>query len=242
MKPYLVFQLFCPIFSWGDISKGENRYTKLTPSISSLIGLLSGSLGLYRSDPRILELQDKITFLTVTEAVGKPLVEFQTAQVPATNSSRNLLTRKKEIEIHDSQNKSNTILIRKEYFTDGLFTVIVKMKKGDDTEYLRTLSSFLNEPAFSPYVGRKCCPLGLPMEAQLVDANNWKEALDSSVFDSRELIRSRLNFLDSPIISWERGQEDLSVVPRSFQTRRDLILDRKNWLFLEREEIQGSFV
>jgi len=50
VRDYLVFQLYGPLASWGDIAVGETRPSALTPSRSAILGLLAAALGLKRPD------------------------------------------------------------------------------------------------------------------------------------------------------------------------------------------------
>ena len=46
----LVFRLYGPMASWGEIAVGENRHTANYPSKSALLGLLGAALGIERDD------------------------------------------------------------------------------------------------------------------------------------------------------------------------------------------------
>lgn len=61
MKDFLVFRLYGPIVSWGNIAVGEYRPSDSFPTKSAIIGLISASFGFDRSeDGKISELVDSV--------------------------------------------------------------------------------------------------------------------------------------------------------------------------------------
>ena len=46
----LLFRLYGPLASWGEIAVGESRHTAVYPSKSALLGLLAASLGIRRDE------------------------------------------------------------------------------------------------------------------------------------------------------------------------------------------------
>src|SRR6266699_2816470 len=49
-QEYLVFRLYGPMCSWGDIAVGEVRPSTMHPSKSAILGLVAAALGLKRPD------------------------------------------------------------------------------------------------------------------------------------------------------------------------------------------------
>jgi CRISPR system Cascade subunit CasD len=50
MMEYLLFRLYGPLASWGEIAVGESRHTATYPGKSALLGLLAAALGIRRDD------------------------------------------------------------------------------------------------------------------------------------------------------------------------------------------------
>jgi len=50
MRSFLLFRLYGPLASWGEIAVGEVRPTALQPTRSALLGLLGAALGVRRGD------------------------------------------------------------------------------------------------------------------------------------------------------------------------------------------------
>ncbi len=50
MRDFLVFRLYGPLASWGDIAVGEQRPTTPHPSKSAVLGLIAAALGVRRDE------------------------------------------------------------------------------------------------------------------------------------------------------------------------------------------------
>ena len=50
MPEYLVFQLYGPFMSWGDIAVGEMRPSAMMPAKSAILGLLAAAVGIKRPE------------------------------------------------------------------------------------------------------------------------------------------------------------------------------------------------
>ena len=82
MKEYLVFRLYGPIVSWGDIAVGEERPTFMHPTKSSILGLLAAALGIRRNEEsRHHQLAESYGYAVLVEAEGILLRDYHTTQV-----------------------------------------------------------------------------------------------------------------------------------------------------------------
>ncbi len=235
MTEYLVFQLYGPMAAWGDIAVGEDRPSFAHPSKSAIIGLLAAALGIRRDEEeREKALAEACTFAVRVDAMGTLLRDYHTAQVPPEKKGVTYHTRYSEIVVENL----NTILSSRDYRCDAAYTVVVGLR--DRSEFtLQELTEKLRKPDFTLYLGRKSCPLALPLDPKLVEATNFKEAL------------SKIPFLDHLLplateathfgIYWDDGitsgyeQDHVQMI-----TRRDEPLSRKRWQFLERKEHYAS--
>ena len=50
IRDYLVFRLYGPMCSWGDIAVGEVRPSTVHPAKSAILGLIAAALGIKRPD------------------------------------------------------------------------------------------------------------------------------------------------------------------------------------------------
>lgn len=176
MKEYLVFRLYGPMASWGQAAVGGDRPTGVHPGRSALLGICAAALGIKRDEEvRLRQLQKSVLF-SVKHCVPTTLMrDYHTTQVPSTRRSVVHYTRKSEL----SERKLNTILSSRDYRCDGLWIVAVTLIDGA-TVSLQQLQKALLQPKFSLYLGRKSCPLALPLMPKIVQEKNLKSALDTS--------------------------------------------------------------
>lgn len=115
---------------------------------------------------------------------------------------------------------------------------------------LNELQHALRSPKFHLYLGRKSCPLAAPLDAQIIAANGFREALDA--YDAKPLLTNTPNWnSDSRWLPddeltryhWEGNIEmfspyDATFVAQQVQTfsRHDLPASRQRWQFLPRQE------
>ena len=102
---FLVFRLYGPMASWGQVAVGGDRPTGLYPTRSAIVGILSAALGLKRTDNRIIELNNSIQIAVKQLYPSTILRDYHTTQVPSTRRGVTHLNRKSEL----SEEKLNTI-------------------------------------------------------------------------------------------------------------------------------------
>lgn len=229
MRDYLIFRLYGPLASWGDIAVGEYRPSFAHPSKSAIIGLLAAALGIRRDeDERQKELADACSFAVRVDAMGTLLRDYHTVQVPSEKKGVTRYTRYSELANEDL----NTILSTRDYRCDAAYTVAVTVRDG--AKYTATaLADKLMKPKFTLYLGRKSCPLALPLQPKVISAATLKEALASVTFNNEELPGVLTN---SPyLIYWEDDRES-GFNQEHVITRRDMPLSRIRWQFSERHE------
>ena len=229
MADFLVFQLYGPMASWGDIAVGEYRPSFAHPSKSAIIGLLAAALGIRRDeDDRQRALVDACIFAVRVDAMGVLLRDYHTTQVPSARKGVTYYTRASELGYSDL----NTILSSRDYRCDAAYTVAINVS-NNAVYSAQMLVDALLKPAFTLYLGRKSCPLALPLHPKVVPAVNLKEALESISFNPDHLPGV---FESSQVgIYWEDDEE--SGYDRDHViTRRDQPLSRKRWQFAERRE------
>jgi CRISPR system Cascade subunit CasD len=243
MRDFLVFQLYGPLVSWGGVAVGQIRHTETQPTKSAIIGLISAALGVRRDEEqRLRELADGYGFAVRTELSGVLERDFQTAEVPATTSLKGQPHRTRRDEVQAIRHGDNPVLSFREYRTDSL-NFIALWQKENAPYSLDSLADALKYPHFQLYLGRKSCPLALPLKPEKVSANSLREVF--SGFENPEL-HPFLSHLCSEIIAKDRSvfwQWDVDFENSGFAqylevVRRDVPLSRKRWQFAERIERQ----
>lgn len=235
MNEYLIFRLYAPLCSWGDIAVGELRPSYTHPSKSALTGLLAAALGLKRDEEeKIKNLAFNYGFAVLVDSFGKPLLDYHTAQVPPGKEKHS--TRKDELKFM-AKHELKTILSRRAYRMDACYTIIVR-KNEHGLWGLEEITERLKYPVFTPYLGRKSCPSALPLEPQVIGAETVINALKEAVFkidvsaeETRLLLGTKKKdlFFEECFCPEFAGCVDIYI-------RRDIPLSRKRWQFDTRKE------
>lgn len=236
MPDFLVFQLYGALSSWGDIAVGEHRPSLGHPTKSAVNGLLAAALGIDRSDDeQHLKLAQHYGTAVCVRAPGELLRDYHTVQVPG--GKRDYASRRDELML-DKLNL-NTILSQRDYRTDALYQIAV-WRRGDDAPYtLERLRECLLAPHFTLYLGRKSCPVSLPLCPVVLSDCSLREAFDTYPLDKAKAWTAAIEsgalvsyYWETGLSSAERGDLEASMV----YPRRDQVSSRKRWQFTNRDE------
>jgi CRISPR system Cascade subunit CasD len=245
MSDFLVFQLYGAMAAWGDIAVGEQRPTTSQPSKSAILGLIAAALGIRRDeDDKHTALAEAYGFAVRVDGAGVMLRDYHTTQ-EAKNTKRlkHLYTRRDELADKDN---TGTILSSRDYRCDGVYTVCLweigeQKEQTEKPPSLTELRDALCKPKFTLYLGRKSCPLALPVVGQILAANTIESALQG--FDKayaefafeRNIGLHDLRQASADLYWDEHGPcEDktrLHTTPRN-----DVPLSRRRWQFGKRNE------
>lgn len=249
MRNYLVFRLHGALASWGDIAVGDIRPSYRCPSKSAVIGLIAAALGIEREEQIKQAELFKLSFSVRIDAIGTPIEDYHTIQTPSEmaikyDRSRDYWTRLDEIEAINwriIQTKSNegAIQSRRTYYCDALYTIAICETENKKIDWkilglvqLADLIDSLQNPKFSLYLGRKSCPLSLPLEPQIHNAENFKLALEKAQFNFMEELKS-ITAKNKQLQYYSEEQLDGSQMKL---TRRDQPVNKTTWQFSERDE------
>jgi CRISPR system Cascade subunit CasD len=245
MTDYLLLRLYGPLASWGEIAVGESRHSAVHPSRSALLGLLGAALGIERADESGQRALTKgYRFGVKLECVGSPLRDYHTIQVGTLPRKFQFRSRRQEL----AADKVDTILSEREYRCDSLALVVVEAMPDAPVD-LDGLAQALRQPPFPLYLGRKSCPLALPLLPKRVTAATLKEALDDTpmpsllaLLDDREPQQDWPNKQDRRFLRpsqvryyWEDGMQ-AGMSPDFERMRHDQPLSRSRWQFAPRRE------
>jgi len=149
-------------------------------------------------------------------------------------------TRRDEIMV--PKEKLGTILSTRDYRCDAYYRIVVEAM--EQTEWtLDQIESALIEPVFSLYLGRKSCPLGLPLAPRRVQAPSVVMALAQFAPTGPERIvqgqfpgePSLIDTDQMVSLYWDDGIE-AGIEPEQVFTRRDQPRTRGRWQFDQRQE------
>lgn len=234
--------------SWGEIAVGEARHSSAYPSKSAIAGLLAAALGVRREeDERHNRLTTGYWQAVKLLKAGQVLKDYHTAQAPDSVGKFRYRTRRDEL-VH-GKDRLGTVLSNREYRTDA--QAIVAIQGLDGMPYsLQELQQALQSPKFHLYLGRKSCPLSAPLDAQIIAAGNFRQALDSYII--KNLLAGRYEWEsdarwlpnDSLIhYYWEGDMQSFSAEDQFFNpqqvqklSRHDKSLSRRRWQFEPRSE------
>ena len=171
MREYMILNLQGPMQAWGEHTFEGKRPSGTFPTRSALLGLLGACLGIRRNEPhRMQQLADSVAF-----AVRKE-VRFRTKR----NGRKLSLPIIKVTDYHTVQDaredcaglkSHDTIQTWREYLFDAAYTVAVWSTERA-TLPLADLEQAVKTPHFTPYLGRRSCPLSRPLfEAKLYAAD-----------------------------------------------------------------------
>jgi CRISPR system Cascade subunit CasD len=236
MTNYCVFRLYGPMAAFGGTAVGENRHTYAHPAKSAVLGLIAGALGVRREEEDIHQkLSAGYGFAVLVDSPGVPLQDFHTAQTsPAVEmkKQRHFVTRKDELGI--AKERLETVLSRRDYLCDFVATVCLWQQEDAVPFSPEAIAKGLNHPVFVPYLGRKSCPLSIPTEAQVIEADSVLAAFCKADFGCDRFLR-QIRRSDRPGMYWEDGAV-AGVGAEERQLRRDKLTSRKRWQFADRKE------
>ncbi len=235
MDEFLLFQLYGPMASWGDVAVGEYRPSAAQPSKSAVLGLMAAAMGVRRDEEeRHRAMADGYGLTVAVLATGTLLRDYHTVQVPPQQRGTVWRTRRDELR----SNRLGTILTSRDYRTDALYRIAVRRRSEVAPFTLEALRDGLLRPHFTLYLGRKSCPPSLPLQPQINSATDVTEALEQASFaDLRKLvgIHALPDQAARPALYWDAG-EPVARRPLKTFTRRDVPSSRRRWQFAERPE------
>jgi CRISPR system Cascade subunit CasD len=243
MTSFLLFTLYAPLASWGEIAVGEARGSWDRPSRSAVLGLLAAALGITREDQDGHDALDAgYGFAVRLDAGGASLMDYHTAQTAAETEIKKAFgkerpqTRRALLSVAERQ----TILSRRELREDALATACLWERQGARWP-LEALRQALQRPVFTLYAGRKANAFGLPVGPAIMDADSLAGAFTQrpprraeDAFKILDRLKSRnawgREVAHDPL---PQGIANGLTAVRS-ETRRDGSPQRERWQFAER--------
>lgn len=164
---YIMLRLEGHIQSWGERSYWDERDTASMPTKSGVVGLIACCMGLSRDSNQIPEIYDKTTLSVRIDDAGRILRDYQTIE----NTMQ-----------ADGKINTNMVVSPRYYLTDASFLVAL----GVENDVLRAkIINDLQNPFWTPYLGRKCCVPSLPIYINHIVADNPVKALSDKRFKIR---------------------------------------------------------
>lgn len=183
MPSYLILKLQGAMQAWGSHTYEDYRPSLIFPTRSAVVGLLGACLGLERERLQALKaLNDSFEFGLIV--LAHPRLVEQRHFTKEKNLKPRTVTLHKMTDYHtvldarraDGGQRNDAIVSRREYLCDAEFTLALSFK--DQAEYsLDAVVQAVKKPYYTPYLGRRSCPLQRPLFDSIVNADTAERAL-----------------------------------------------------------------
>ncbi|MDE1483243.1 type I-E CRISPR-associated protein Cas5/CasD [Xenorhabdus bovienii] len=205
MDSYLILHLSGPMQSWGQSTFEGLRPTAAFPTRSGLLGVLGACLGIRRNDKNALQaLADSVRFAVRCDNHRLNDCSVKISKFTDYHTVKDARVDYVGLKSHD------TIQTWREYLCDAHFTVALWCAPSSHYK-LESLVAAVQKPWFTPYLGRRSCPLSHPLYLGQCEADNPQLALslfgDGGVIYSEEAINPdnrRFSVRDEPIVALPR--------------------------------------
>jgi CRISPR system Cascade subunit CasD len=177
MGNFLILKLNGPMQAWGEHTFEGLRPSANFPTKSGLLGLLGACLGIRRNErDRLQSLADSVGMAvrvdrrSVTRKNGqlRPLRVVKITDYHTVKDAREDYTGLKSHE---------TIQTWREYLYDVEFTVALWTRPNSAIK-LDTLEQAVKLPIFTPYLGRRSCPISRPLFHTTLESPDVLSALE----------------------------------------------------------------
>lgn len=240
---FFAFRLFGPMASWGDTTLTRRRPTLAAPTKSAIAGLLGAAMGWERNKPEGFWNDFAHSFgmaVKVEHRGQQPLPDYHTvfaykqdAPLPETRKEEVL---KIKNGIKKGTDKSGKIVLStRHYLLDFLSTVLI-WRQGDILPSFDDIQKDMVRPRFPLYLGRKSCPLALPMEPQKIKADFLSDAFTKTHFTEFECLSTLLK-KGKAFVYWDDGiplGKPLDSVTKMSKTWNDMPVSKLSWTFSAR--------
>jgi CRISPR system Cascade subunit CasD len=237
MENYLVFRLYGPMAAWGEIAVGETRRSASFPGKAAILGMIAAALGIKRDEQeRLDKLTEGYSVAVKVLNSGFLLKDYHTVQVPDSIGKFLYATRRDEIVVGGSRtdNRLSTILSSREYRCDS-FAIAAILSKPEAPYSLPEIQNALRKPKFVLYLGRKSCPVSVPLHPHMVDADGFHSALSAKfppLVETKDGKHDLGNWLiPDTVVRYYWDGESGDMQPQQTIERYNRSLNRRRWQF-----------
>jgi CRISPR system Cascade subunit CasD len=167
MAATLFLRLEAPLQAWGERARWSVRDTAPEPTKSGVVGLLGCALGI-AADAPLAELAAALRMGVRLDRPGQRLSDYQTV-------SGGVMSAEGKVKSNANTGKPETVVSPREYLADASFLVALQ---GADA-LIDRLARAVQNPVWTVYLGRKCCPPARPLYAGTGDYPDLPAALAS---------------------------------------------------------------
>ncbi|HMT92540.1 type I-E CRISPR-associated protein Cas5/CasD [uncultured Thiothrix sp.] len=166
MRDHLILKLQGVMQAWGEHTFEGLRPSTNFPTRSALAGLLAACLGIDRNDRKQQQaLADSFLYAVRQDETRWSVIKMTDYH-----------TVKDAREDYVGLKSHETIITQREYLLDAAFTVAIWNTEGAAYS-LDALQTAVCKPHYTPFLGRRSCPITRPLFDCRVQAVNSDEAL-----------------------------------------------------------------
>ncbi len=177
MQDYLIIKLQGAMQAWGGHTYEDYRPSLIFPTRSAVTGLLGACLGIEREDIQALKALNGCFQLTVRANKRKIVQRENSKEKP-------LVSMQKITDFHtvqharkvDGKPRPEAIVSRREYLCDAEFTLALAFVEDAGYDFGRVKQA-IQKPVYTPFLGRRSCPIQRPLYEAVVNAENAQTAL-----------------------------------------------------------------
>ncbi|MFH1851677.1 MAG: type I-E CRISPR-associated protein Cas5/CasD [Candidatus Neomarinimicrobiota bacterium] len=161
MKRYLAIKLQGLMQAWGGHTYEDFRHSEVVPTRSGVLGLLAACIGIDRHNiTRLENLSASIALAVRVDSKPTRITDFHTVE-----KARKV----------DGTPNDNPVVSRREYLCDAFYTLLVwnTLSTGISID---TIAEKVREPVYTPFLGRRSCPLGQPLFIGFITSDNLADA------------------------------------------------------------------
>ena len=229
MQDYLIIKLQGAMQAWGGHTYEDYRPSLIFPTRSAIVGLLGACLGIEREDIQSLKVLNESFQLTVRANKRKieqrPLSKTRVWQ----RVGDKFVSMQKITDFHtvqqarksDGKPRPEAIVSRREYLCDAEFTLALVFVKNAVFS-LEQVKQAIQKPVYTPFLGRRSCPIQRPLYEAVVNEENAQVAL-SLIEPYHGTLYSEIK-LDGSTPMMARDQPLFATKVRQFNNRRIYVL------------------
>lgn len=222
MQDYLIIKLQGAMQAWGGHTYEDYRPSLIFPTRSAIVGLLGACLGIEREDTQSLKVLNESFQLTV-RANKRKIEQRESSQDKPPVSMQKITDfhTVQQARKSDGKPRPEAIVSRREYLCDAEFTLALAFIK--DTDYgLERVKQAIQKPVYTPFLGRRSCPIQRPLYEAVVNEENAQVAL-SLIEPYHGTLYSEIK-LDGSTPMMARDQPLFATKVRQFNNRRIYVL------------------
>lgn len=177
MPDFLILKCQGAMQAWGGHTYEDYRPSHIFPTRSAVVGLLGACLGITREQPeKLKELNDSFKLTVLAHSRQVEHRHFQQEKKPKTVSLHKMTDYHTVLDARRSNGgkRDDAIVSRREYLFDAEFTLALFFNEQTDLE---RIVKAVKQPIYTPYLGRRSCPLQRPLFEKIVTAENAELAL-----------------------------------------------------------------